>query len=207
QSLNGLGYSSSLLSDAGDQRAERGREHTLYQLLTALAFGMQVMFFYLEQLYPLYAAGQSGTFDVRRLHFIVWMLTTPVFFYGGYSFLFGAWRALRARTATMDTLVAMGTLSAYSYSVYVTLTGRGEAYFDSVTMITTFVMLGRYLETLGGAEARKGIRKLLNLQPDKAWIKAENTWKEVRSAILKIGDIILIKPGQRVPADAKILDG
>ena len=207
QSLNGLGYASSLLSDAGDQRAERGREHTLYQLLTALAFGMQVMFFYLEQLYPLYVSGQSSTPDVRRLHYIVWMLTTPVFFYGGYSFLLGAWRALKARTATMDTLVAMGTFSAYSYSVYVTLSGRGEAYFDSVTMITTFVMLGRYLETLGGAEARKGIRKLLNLQPDKAWLKADNTWKEVRTNTLKIGDIILIKPGQRVPADAEIQDG
>jgi len=207
RSLNGLGYRSSLLNDASDQSAERGREHTLYQLLTALAFGMQVMVFYLELLYPLYAAGKSDTPDVRRLHFIVWMLTTPVFFYGGYSFLLGAWRALRARTATMDTLVAMGTLSAYSYSVYVTLSGKGLVYFDSVTMITTFVMVGRYLETLGGDAARKGIRKLLNLQPSEAWLKVTGKWKEVPSDALKIGDMILIKPGQRVPADAEIQEG
>ena len=207
RSLSGLGYQSNLLSDVSDQSAERGREHTLYQLLTALAFGMQVMFFYLEQLYPLYAAGKSGTPDVRRLHFIVWMLTTPVFFYGGYSFLLGAWRALKARTATMDTLVAMGTLSAYCYSVYVTLSGKGLVYFDSVAMITTFVMIGRYLETLGGDAARKGIRKLLSLQPSEAWLNVGGVWREVPSDTLKIGDAILIKPGQRVPADAEIQEG
>ena len=71
--------------------------------------------------------------------------------------------------ALVDTLVSLGTLSAYGYSVYVTLTGGAEAYFDSVAMITTFVMLGRWLEALGGGQARKGIRKLLALQPQQAW--------------------------------------
>jgi heavy metal translocating P-type ATPase len=207
QRLDGLGYRSRLLSDAGDQRAERGQEHTLFQLITAAAFGMQVMLFYIEQLYPMYASGQFNAPEVRRLQYIVWLLATPVFFYGGSSFLRGAWRALSARTATMDTLVALGTLSAYSYSVYVTLTGRGEVYFDSVTMITTFVMLGRYLETLGGGEARKGIRRLLSLQPDKAWRRVSDVWQEVPGISLSLGDTILVKAGQRVPSDAEIREG
>ncbi|MHB1590119.1 MAG: heavy metal translocating P-type ATPase [Sulfuricella sp.] len=207
QRLDGLGYRSRLLSDAGEQRAERGQERTLLQLITAAAFGMQVMSLYITQLYPLYATRQFNAPEVRQLQYLVWLLATPVFFYGGSSFLRGAWRALSARTATMDTLVALGTLSAYGYSVYVTLTGSGEVYFDSVTMITTFVMLGRYLETLGGAEARKGIRRLLSLQPDKAWRRVGDVWQEVPGSALSLGDIILVKPGQRVPADAEIREG
>ena len=207
QRLDGLGYRSRLLSDAGEQRAERGQERTLLQLITAAAFGMQVMSLYITQLYPLYATRQFNAPEVRQLQYLVWLLATPVFFYGGSSILRGAWRALSARTATMDTLVALGTLSAYGYSVYVTLVGGGEVYFDSVTMITTFVMLGRYLETLGGAEARKGIRKLLNLQPDKAWRRVGDVWQEVPGSVLSLGDTILVKSGQRVPADAEIREG
>jgi heavy metal translocating P-type ATPase len=165
------------------------------------------MLLYLTQLYHLYAAGQFASQDVRKLQYLVWLLVTPVIFVGGISFLKGAWRALRARTATMDTLVALGTLSAYSYSVYVTLTGSDETYFDSVAMITTFIMLGRYLESLGGSQARKDIRNLLHLQPDKAWKRDGDDWTSVQAHGLMAGDVILVKPGERVPADAEILNG
>ena len=207
KSLDRLGYRARLLTEPGEQRAERQQERTLLQLITAAAFGMQVMAVYIARLYALYAAGQFATPEARRLQVLAWLLATPVLLFGGSSFLRGAWRALRARTATMDTLVALGTLSAYSYSVYVTLSGSGEAYFDSVAMITTFVMLGRYLETLGGAQARKDIRRLLRLQPDQARWQAGGTWQEVPASALVTGDTILVKPGERVPADAEIVEG
>jgi heavy metal translocating P-type ATPase len=205
--LDRLGYRARLLTDPQEQREERQQESLLLQLITAAAFGMQVMLLYLVQLYQRYAAGDFNAPDVHKLEYLVWVLATPALFYGGSSFLRGAWRALRARTATMDTLVALGTLSAYSYSVYVTLTGSGEVYFDSVVMITTFIMFGRYLEKLGGTQARKGIRKLLKLQPTKAWLQDDDEWKEVDAKTLKAGDTILIKPGQRVPVDAEIVSG
>jgi heavy metal translocating P-type ATPase len=205
--LNRLGYRARLLTDPQEQREERQQESLLLQLIAAAAFGMQVMLLYLVQLYQRYAAGDFNAPDVRKLEYLVWALATPALFYGGSSFLRGAWRALRARTATMDTLVALGTLSAYSYSVYVTLTGSGEVYFDSVVMITTFIMFGRYLEKLGGTQARKGIRKLLKLQPTKAWLQDDDEWKEVDAKTLKAGDTILLKPGQRVPVDAEIVTG
>jgi heavy metal translocating P-type ATPase len=207
ESLNTLGYRARLLTNLGEHRAERGQERTLLQLIAAAAFGMQVMFLYIEQLYPLYAAGQFNAPEVRRLQYLVWVLATPILFFGGSSFLRGAWRALRGRTATMDTLVGLGTLSAYSYSVYVTLVGNGEAYFDSVAMITTFVMLGRYLEALGGARARKDIRNLLSLQPQKGWRHTGGVWQEVQASALTSGDTILVKPGERVPSDSEILEG
>jgi len=189
------------------QGGERQQERTLLQLVVATSFGMQVMILYLVQLYPLYAAGQFDSPAARRMAYLVWALATPVVAWGGSSFLRGAWRALRARTATMDTLVALGTLSAYGYSVYVTLTGNGEAYFDSVAMITTFVMVGRYLEAVGSAQARKDIRHLLQLQPDRAHKRVGGTWQEVPARELEIGDWMLVKPGERVPADGEIVEG
>lgn len=207
KSLDKLGYQARNLVDPAQDAIERNQERTLIQVITAVAFGMQVMFIYLVQLYPRYAAGQVNDPEVRKLQYMVWILATPILLYGGISFLRGAWRAFRARTATMDTLVAMGTLSAYIYSAYFSLQGGEEVYFDSVAMITSFVMIGRYLETLGGAQARKDIRKLLKLQPDQAWRREDEGWKQVKAATLEPGDLILIKPGEYVPADAVVVEG
>ncbi|NPV08566.1 MAG: cation-translocating P-type ATPase [Anaerolineae bacterium] len=208
QSLERLGYHASPMASAQSHHVAMSQERTLLQLITAAAFGMQVMLLYLVQLYPLYAAGRFSDPEVRTLQYLVWALATPALFYGGSSFLRGAWGMLRsAHTANMDTLVSLGTLSAYAYSVYVTLTGSGEAYFDSVVMITTFVMLGRYLEAVGGSEARKGIRELLSLQPAKAWRPWNNEWHQVSASALAPGDRILVKPGERVPADTAIEEG
>ncbi len=205
--LDSLGYRARLVTDAEDERSEEQQVTLTLQLIASVAFGMQVMLLYLVQLYPLYAAGKFNDPEVRKIQYLVWLLATPVILFGGRSFLKGAWRALRAGTATMDTLVALGTLSAYSYSAYITLTGGGEVYFDSVAMITTFILFGRYLEKMGGAQARKDIRKLLQLRPDKATRRSQRGWEDVRAAALIPGDQILIKPGERVPADAEIQEG
>ena len=201
KSLNQLGYAARLIGGERDDARGRFRGNTLLQLITALAFGMQVMGLSLAHLYPAYAAGRFDAPDVRSVHYLAWFLSTPVLFYGGLSFLTGAARALQARTATMDTL------SAYFYSVWFTLSGGGAVYFDSVAMITVFVMTGRYLETLGGDRARKEVRSLLRLQPDRALIREGGQWREKPAADLAPGNSVLVKPGQRVPADLRIIEG
>ena len=205
--LDGLGYRARNLTDPAEKKANRLQERTLLQLITAIAFGMQVMLLYLVQLYPRYAAGQFDDPQVQKIEYLAWLLATPVLLVGGFSFLRGAWRALLARTATMDTLVALGTISAYFYSAYIALRGNGEVYFDSVAMIVSFVMIGRYLEMMGGSQARKDVRNLLTIQPEQAWKQAQDDWIQVPAKSLLVGDHILVKPGERAPADAQILEG
>jgi heavy metal translocating P-type ATPase len=205
--LSKLGYHAQVIGDQQEKQKNKQQEKTLIQLLVAIGFGMQIMILYLVQLYPLYAQGDFNSTDIRNIQYIVWVLATPVMFYGGNSFLRGAWRAIKSATATMDTLVALGTLSAYGYSTFITLTGNREVYFDSVVMITVFIMLGRYIESLGGSEARKDIHKLLNLRPKTAWKKEDDEWKHVKALALKPGDLILIKPGESVPADSVVISG
>jgi heavy metal translocating P-type ATPase len=202
-----LGYRAVLSGEGRETEEDRFEERLLVQVLVALAFGMQVMVLYLVRLYGLYETGQAASADARTLGLLMWALTTPVLLYAGQTFLRGAVNELIARSPGMDTLVALGTVSAYTYSAFAVLTGR-PTYFDSVTMIIQFVMVGRYLEAVGGARARKGVRALLELQPTRAWALADDgSLTEVRAAELAPGDRIAVKIGERVPADAVVLGG
>ncbi len=205
--LKPLGYRVNFTSSKAGLQKQRLQERISLQLIAAIAFGMQVMLLYFVQLYPLYALSQFESVQVRKLQFLVWLLATPVLFFGGLSFLQGAWRALLARTATMDSLVSLGVLSAYGYSVYITLTGAGETYFDSVVMITVFILFGRYLETVGGAQARKDLNMLLRLQPEIAWRRVAQDWEKVRSEDLVSGDRIRVRGGERIAADGSVIAG
>jgi len=206
-SLEGLGYRATLVSDAADDRDGRREDHILWQFLVALGFGMSLMAVYLSQLYRYYALGRFDLPTVGGLHGLAWALATPVLLLGGASFPRGAWRALRAGTATMDTLVTLAIYAAYGYIAYMAPTGTGQTYFDAVTMIVVFVTLGRSLEALGAGRARKDIRRLLRLQPPRARRCAGEGWEEVPARNLASGDTILVRPGERVPADAVILSG
>ena len=205
--LGRMGYDARLLTEPDRRARERLEERTLLHLVVSVALGMQVMLIYVLRLYPLYSRGAFDLPEVDAFEYAAWALTTPVLFYGGFSFLRGAWQALVARTATMDTLVAVGTLSAYVYSVWATLRGGEATYFDSVGMITAIIMLGRYLEVVGGARARKDVRLLLNLQPDRASRRVGGAWVDVRADDLAVGDVVLARPGERIAADGEVVEG
>jgi len=205
--LEGMGYTPRVTGESGLKDAGKAEERILIQAIVALAFEMQVMLLYLERLYPLYNRGQFASADAHTAGLIVWALATPALFIGGQSFLRGAWHSLLARSANMDTLVALGTLAAYTYSVWAVLAGGRALYFDSVVMITTFVVVGRYLETVGGARARKDVRALLELQPERAWKDEDGELTQVRASTLMAGETIVVKQGERVPVDAEVIDG
>ena len=205
--LGRMGYEAHLLTQPGRRARERLEERMLLHLVVAVLLGMQVMLIYVLRLYPLYARGRFDLPEVETFEYAVWALTTPVLFYGGISFLRGAWQALLARTATMDTLVSLGTLTAYAYSVWMTVAGGGPTYFDSVGMIIAIVLAGRYLEVVGGARARKDVRQLLTLQPERAARRSGGSWVAAPTSDLRVGDVVLSRPGERVAADGEVVEG
>jgi heavy metal translocating P-type ATPase len=203
-----LGYTPTLAGNEETQKSSAAEERLLIQVLVAFAFGMQEMVLYIVRLYPAYAAGDFSSPEVRIVQALAAFLATPALFYGGYTFLRGATHELRARTPGMDTLVALGTLSAFTYSMWATAVGGHATYFDSVTMIVQFVVLGRYIEMAGGARARKDVRGLMELQPKRAWVRAaDGSLDQLPSWQIKPGTTIVVKPGERVALDAEVVEG
>jgi Cu+-exporting ATPase len=142
-------------------------------------------------------------------------LATPVQFWAGWQFYRGAWTALRGRFADMNTLIAVGTSAAYFYSLVVTLApnllarvgAEVHVYYDTSAMIITLILLGRTLEARARGRASEAIRRLLRLQPDTATIIREGEEVELPIAEVAVGDILLVRPGERIPVDGEILEG
>ncbi|MEQ1855229.1 MAG: heavy metal translocating P-type ATPase [Longimicrobiales bacterium] len=141
-------------------------------------------------------------------------LATPVQLWVGWDFYVGGWKSLRNRSANMDVLVALGSSVAYAYSIAVTLaltfgsTAWGEhVYFETAALIITLIKLGKLLEVRAKGEAGQAIRALMALRPDTARLVRAGVETEVSVAVVRVGDEILVRPGERVPVDGIVLDG
>jgi len=146
---------------------------------------------------------------------ILFLLTTPVMFISGRRFFRGFWTAARHLTADMNTLVAVGTGAAYLYSTIAVLfpeilgtAGRMPAvYFDTTATIITLILLGKLLEASAKQRASDAIRKLLVLQPKTARVLRNGTESDISIADVLNGDILLVRPGERIPVDGIITKG
>lgn len=140
-------------------------------------------------------------------------LSTIVVFWCGSKFMKGFLADIRARSAGMDSLIAIGTLSAYFYSIIILLFPEisGEhhhtVYFESAAMIITFILLGNYLEFNLKNKTHYAIKALTELQAKKAVVLRNNEELEIPVKKVKVGDIVLVKPGERIPVDGKIIEG
>lgn len=149
----------------------------------------------------------------EAVNWLLLALTTPVVFWAGWEFLAGAWSALKQKTATMDTLVALGTLSAYGVSVYGLLAHKGHhqsdhLYLESAAVIVTLILLGRTLEARARGRMTQGIEALSQLAPEKAVRKnLSGEWQEVPVQLVLPGDLVQVRPGEKVPADGVIVEG
>ena len=149
------------------------------------------------------------------MDFLLFLLATPVQFWAGRQFYVGAWGALKHRTSTMNTLIAVGTTVAYAYSVAVTFfrdtplfSGHEAAtYFDTSTAIIGLVLLGRYLEARAKEKASGAIRSLLVLQPRTAIVRRNGDEWELPIEQVHPGDLVLVRPGQKVPVDGEVVKG
>jgi P-type Cu2+ transporter len=135
------------------------------------------------------------------------LLSLPVVFYSGWIFFDGAYRALRARTLDMMVLVAVAIGAGWSYSLGVTLLGRGEVFFEAAAMLTVFVLLGHWFEMRARGGANDAIRTLLELAPAQALVIRDGETVEVPSAEVAVGDLLLVRPGTKVAVDGVVEDG
>jgi len=140
------------------------------------------------------------------------LLATPVQFVAGWRYYRGAWGALKARTANMDTLIVIGSTTAWAYSTFVVLFPQWvpsmEVYFDASALILALILIGKYLEEVARGRASDAVRKLLDLQPPMARIVREDgSEEEVGVETIMPMDILRVKPGERVPLDGVIVDG
>ena len=138
--------------------------------------------------------------------FLLLILSSPVQFWAGWKFYQATWSGLRNRTASMDTLIAIGTSAAFGYS-FVSLFSGGQMYFDTAAVIITLILLGRYLEAKAKAHTSSAIKKLLGLQAKTARLVSGDKEIDVPIEEVKIGDIIRVRPGEKIPVDGEIVEG
>ncbi|MGH8169150.1 MAG: heavy metal translocating P-type ATPase [Steroidobacteraceae bacterium] len=136
-------------------------------------------------------------------------LATPVQFLIGARFYVSAWKALRARVGNMDLLVALGTSAAYFYSIYLLLAGTAEThlYFDSAAVVIALVTVGKWLEMRAKRSTTAQIRALMSLRPETARVVREEKEIEVPAAAVAVGDIVVVRPGERLPVDGTVVRG
>ena len=194
-----------LAGDAAGQLALAERRTALKRLAVA-GFGMmQVMMFAV----PLYIGEGSGMeADIRELLRLVSMLVSvPVALYAGWPFYQGAWQSIRARSVSMDVPVSVGIVLAFVASVWNAMTGRGEVYFDSVTMFVFFLALGRYVEMIARHRAGSVADALARLAPVTARRVRGDEVLDVPAAELEPGDQILVRTGEVFAADGTVVEG
>jgi P-type Cu+ transporter len=142
-------------------------------------------------------------------------LATPVQFWAGWQFYRGAWANLKHGSANMDTLIAMGTSAAYFYSVAAILvpglfmaTGQmPELYFETSSLIIGLILLGKFLEARAKGQAGDAIKKLMGMQPRTARVIRDGQEIDVPIESVQIGDVVLVRPGEKVPVDGVVLEG
>jgi P-type Cu+ transporter len=144
-------------------------------------------------------------------NFLQFILATPVQFIVGWTFYVGAYKGLRNKTTNMDTLVAMGTSTAWIYSTIVTFTpsvfpGAG-VFFDTSTMIMSFILLGKLLDAIAKGRTSEAIRKLMGLQAKTARVIRNGEEQEIPVEDVQVGDIVVVRPGEKIPVDGVVTEG
>ena len=148
------------------------------------------------------------------VNWLMFVLASPVQVYVGWDYYVGGWKALRAGSANMDLLVALGSTVAYVYSVVVvvmltagsTLAGE-HVYFETAALIITLIKLGKLLEVRAKGETSEAIRELIGLQPNTARVVRQGVEYDIPIADVVVGDLLLVRPGERIPVDGEVVDG
>jgi P-type Cu+ transporter len=142
------------------------------------------------------------------LNWLFLALATPVQFYSGWDFYLHAWKALKNKTANMDTLIALGSSAAYFYSVALMVFGiAGHVYFETAALIITLILVGKYLEARAKSQTSTAIRSLIGLQAKTARVLRGGEEQDVPVGDVRKGEIVIVRPGEKVPVDGMVISG
>lgn len=188
-----------------EERAISTRKTYYTRILVAIFGSMNIMWLAVAHYAGYFSGIQQSFKDI--LNVAEFVLATPVLFYSGWIFFRGAYYGYKNKIVNMDTLVASGALSAYIYSIYAMLSQKGEVYFDSVVMIITFVLVGKYLEVLSKKHAVDTLDGIMGSTPTEVTIIDAGVKSLISVENVVVGDIIELKPGEKVVIDGKIIWG
>lgn len=194
------------------EKEKKEREIELLILFKKIIIGSILSVFIFLGSFPEWFGFVPGFFNN---HFLLLILTTPVQFWVGSRFYSGLKILFKYRTADMNTLIAIGTLAAYFYSAAVAFApgffSKGgiepKVYFDTSAIIITLILLGRYLELLAKGRASEAIKKLMKLSAKTARVKKDGREIEVSIEEVRAGDIVIVRPGEKIPVDGEIVEG
>jgi P-type Cu+ transporter len=201
------GYQAHALPEAAEQDAEAGRaaSRSRRELIHVAAAALLSA--------PL-VIGMAGHFLGGHWMLPGWSqfaLATPVQFWLGWRFYLAGWKAVRAGAANMDLLVALGTSAAWGLSVYELLAAtpgqEPTLYFESSALLITFILFGKWLEARAKRQTASAIRALMALRPDTARVRRGGAEVEVRLATVAVGDLVVVRPGERIPVDGRVIEG
>lgn len=214
QRVEKLGYGASVKSEDNDKEAV---DHRLKEIKTHQGKFIFSLILSLPLLWAMVGHFSFTSFlYVPEAFMNPWVqmaLATPVQFFIGKQFYVGAFKALRNKSANMDVLVALGTSAAYFYSVYLAIesienkTHSVDLYFETSAILITLIILGKLFEAKAKGRSSEAIKKLMGLQAKTATVLRDGVEKEIPLEEVVTGDILLVKPGEKVPVDGKILEG
>jgi Cu+-exporting ATPase len=212
QVIEDLGYEVLEFAGPAEGAEQRAREQEIAALRRKFDVGAilsaLVMVGSMPELVPWWPA-------ILTNHFTLWALTTPVQFWVGWQFLRGFGKALRHGTADMNTLVTIGTMAAYLYSVGVTLVPQFfsvdgihvAVYFDTAAVLITLIILGRWLEAKARGQTSEAIRRLLGLQPKSARVHRGGEEVDIPVEEVRVGDLVVVRPGEKIAVDGLVRQG
>ena len=138
---------------------------------------------------------------------LLFILTTPVFFYSGWIFLYSTYKALQARVLNMAVLIAVGITAAYAFSVFLTIKGSSDSFYEAAAMLVTFVLFGHWMEMKSRRGTTDALQALFALVPPQARVFRDGKEILIPTAEVLLGDIVILKPGDKVPVDGEIIEG
>lgn len=201
--VNKAGYKATEEINTSSDKEKEAREKEIKTLRTLLIISAILAL-------PLFSAmffHMAGVHTILSNGYFQLLLATPVQFIVGYRFYKGAYHSLRGGGANMDVLVALGTSAAYFYSLYNVIVGVTDYYFEASAVIITLILLGKLLEALAKGRTSEAIKKLMGLQAKTARIVRDGEEVDIPIEEVEAGDIIIVRPGEKIPVDGKVVDG